>query len=278
MNFTFIWWSGCSRIREATRWLITLSLSEITFIFFSEGVYYSFLERARDFMTAIDAKLPNSLVLSSYLLLAINTSGIPLRSWVEMGHQCIALTVYTDLSWNGTPWVKEQIMLISLARFAQYFEMEKIICVFYTPNCFGTMSTKTQRAKFCDVEANIFIFVKLYSPSYYLFCTIRQLNPAKLSTRSILHLCVFMHLKGTLKWRTARERDDVGCVKLDFGYGLGLILSVTGLVQAVWNYILSFLAQGCAIKRRIGRTLCRQQTTTSRLMVLVPRFLFLFIF
>jgi hypothetical protein len=64
----------------------------------------------------------------------------------KKGHQCIARTVYTELSWNGTAWVKEQIMLISVARFAVYFEMEKIICIFYTPKCRGTMSTDTQPA------------------------------------------------------------------------------------------------------------------------------------
>ena len=51
------------------------------------------------------------------------------------GHEHNALTLYAELSWHGTPWVNEQIILISVARFARYFEVEKIIFVFFThPN------------------------------------------------------------------------------------------------------------------------------------------------
>ena len=70
----------------------------------------------------------------------------------------------------------------------------------------------------------------------------------------------------------------MGCAKLDFGYGLRHILSVTGLVQH--SEFISYLSWRMDIrfKKKIVRTLCRQQTTTSRLMALVPRFYFFLAF
>jgi hypothetical protein len=180
--------------------------------------------------------------------------------------------------------VKEQIMLISVARFAQYFEMEKIICVFTHPDVSLRCQPTRNPHSFVTWKLIFSYLLKLCSPSYYLYYlyfTIRQLNPAKLSTRSILHLCVFfLHLQAFTNEELTRERNGIGCVKLDFWIWIMAYFECDRLrARALKLYLIFPRTRIFDLKKkRIRRTLCRQQMTTSRLVVLVPRFLFLFSF
>lgn len=131
---TFIWWLGWSGIRASTRWLITLSSSEITF-FFSEGVYYSFLERVRDFVTAIDAKLPDAWVLSSYLFACHqyirNTAAFMNRNGASVQRTYYLYT--TVLEWNSMG-KRTDYVNFSGSLCAVFWNGKDNLCFFTHPN------------------------------------------------------------------------------------------------------------------------------------------------